>query len=218
MTPWQSWPMPLCQHTNQGPAVATSEIGFTTQWRISLSERPTERRTMADEPLLRGPRAHSVKWTIDGDQIYGAVTCHCVEGADCRMTCPDGCEAWILTGHEHGLIDYGECLVVEWFDNVGLEDSHGPISEPLRDGFIDPEWDGDGWTWTYSAAAPSAGITAEMVDRAARAGHAAAQTTVHLSGEEPTSWEEDDPEWWTFIADAALTAGLPPEPEEGNDG
>src|SRR6202051_2884971 len=99
--------------------------------------------------LLRGPRAHSVAWVMHDDWIDGTVTCHAVEGADCRLMCREDCEAWSVTDHEHTLFDAGKCLVVEWIENTGVLESHIGTHEPT-DGFIDTEFDGDAYTWWYS--------------------------------------------------------------------
>lgn len=103
------------------------------------------------ERLLRGPRAHSVVWVINDDSIEGVVQCNAVEGADCRMWCPDGCESWNLTDHEHTLVDYGSCLFVEWMDNAsdGVLGAHRG-SHAVESGCIQIEWDDDAWTWSYS--------------------------------------------------------------------
>jgi hypothetical protein len=114
----------------------------------SDTSEPTVRGTRT---LLRGPRTHSVAWMIHDDWIEGTVTCHAAEGADCRLDCPQGCEDWIVSDHEHELIDSGRCLFVEWMhESDGVLDAHRG-SHSLTDGFIEPEWDDDHYTWTYSA-------------------------------------------------------------------
>lgn len=107
---------------------------------------------MGERVLLRGPKAHSVTWTIDEGWIQGAATCHATEGADCRMVCPEGCESWSLTDHEHQLVDGGECNFVQWIEAEGLQEAHAGRTESLRDGFIDPEWSDDHYVWRYSDA------------------------------------------------------------------
>ena len=110
--------------------------------------------TEARERLSRGPRAHSIAWMLDDDWLTATVTCHAVEGADCRMVCPEGCESWNLAYHKHELVDAGRCLVVEWLDNQGIQESHVGSHAPI-DGFIEATWDGDGYTWTYLADQPN---------------------------------------------------------------
>jgi len=107
---------------------------------------------MPDSKLLRGPRAHSVAWMLDNDWLAGTVTCHATEGADCRLTCPEDCEVWNFTNHEHKLVDGGKCIIVEWLGNQGnLADSHAGSHAPV-DGFIELEWDGDHPIWRYADA------------------------------------------------------------------
>ena len=107
------------------------------------------------EGLMRGPRAHSVSWTIDQTRVQGTVTCHCAVGADCRMTCLEGCESWNVVDHVHELVDNGACLFVEWMEATdGVLEAHNGPAQPLRDGFIDPDTSGDNWTWTYWDTAP----------------------------------------------------------------
>jgi hypothetical protein len=109
--------------------------------------RPVDER--GERGLLRGPRAHSITWMIDDDWITGKVECHCVEGADCRMVCPNDCEAWNVCDHEHELVDAGRCLFVEWMEAIdSVQDAHVG-SHALVAGFIEPEWDDDGFTWSY---------------------------------------------------------------------
>ncbi|HVX20911.1 MAG TPA: hypothetical protein VHB02_06170 [Acidimicrobiales bacterium] len=101
------------------------------------------------QALLRGPRAHSIAWTIAGDTISGVVTCHAIEGADCRLNCPEGCESWDITDHEHELEDYGSCVFVEWVDQDGAQFTYGGAFHPLVNGAIEPKWNGDHYTWNY---------------------------------------------------------------------
>jgi hypothetical protein len=101
-----------------------------------------------EERLLRGPRAHSVAWMLSEDYLQGVVTCHCVEGADCRLQCPEGCESWNITDHEHPLVDSGMCLVATWINETDVAECHTGRHAPV-DGFIEHEFDGDGFTWSY---------------------------------------------------------------------
>lgn len=101
------------------------------------------------EPLLRGPRAHSVSWWIDDDWIQGTMTCNATEGADCRLMCPEGCESWDVMDHEHPLVDQGKCNFVQWMEAEDMTEAHVG-SHALVDGFVTPEWDGDHYVWSYS--------------------------------------------------------------------
>ena len=103
--------------------------------------------------LLRGPNAHSVVWIIADGWIKGTVTCHATEGADCRLICPQQCEAWTITDHKHELIDNGKCSFVEWMENMDdVAECHVGNDHALVDGFITPEFDGDHYVWSYSDA------------------------------------------------------------------
>lgn len=85
---------------------------------------------------------------LDGEYLDGTVTCHATEGADCRLSCTADCEEWELVDHEHELADAGRCLVIEWIENTGVTECHTGRHAPV-DGFIEAEFDGDGYTWTY---------------------------------------------------------------------
>lgn len=95
--------------------------------------------------------------------------CNEPEGADCRLTCEDGCEEWDgidrdLNGvayhlvpagdgavSPHGMVDSGECQVVLWLNEaaVPLEE----LSVESRSEFevgrfrIKPVWTGSGVEW-----------------------------------------------------------------------
>lgn len=101
---------------------------------------------------FRGPRAHSVAWTLDDDWLNGKITCHAAEGADCRLICREDCESWNVANHEHPLFDAGKCLVVEWLNEAGVLESHIGSHAPV-DGFITPEFH-DGYLWSYSEETP----------------------------------------------------------------
>jgi hypothetical protein len=89
---------------------------------------------------------HSVKWVIDDDSIYGNLTCNAPEGSPCRCSCLEGCAD--ICDHEEG--DVGHCLAVEWIDAAGhLSEAHTGKDQPLADGPVHVEWDGDDWLWTY---------------------------------------------------------------------
>lgn len=107
--------------------------------------------TAQSGPILRGPRAHSVAWEHDYEDIACHVTCHASEGADCRLVCPENCESWSVADHEHDLIDHGQCLFVEWMEaeDGGLM-AYGGGDHPVVAGFIEIEFDLDHYTWTYA--------------------------------------------------------------------
>jgi hypothetical protein len=99
-------------------------------------------------PLLRGPWAHSVKLSLDDDYLSGEIICHATEGADCRMVCSEDCEAWDLVDHEHPMVDSGKCTVAEWINNADVIEAHVGSHKPV-DGYIEAEFDGDGFIWRY---------------------------------------------------------------------
>ena len=90
---------------------------------------------------------HSISWYIDAGSIYGLTVCESDESAACRQHCPEGCETWPC-GHE---LVSGDCNVVEWFDNDGLDNCCAyEVSRHLRDGAITVKWEGDFWSWEYA--------------------------------------------------------------------
>jgi hypothetical protein len=89
---------------------------------------------------------HEVTWRIDDGFVCGNLTCNAAEGAPCRRGCLEGCAD--ICDHEKG--DVGYCLAVEWIDATGdLSEAHTGKDQPLADGPVHVEWDGDGWLWTY---------------------------------------------------------------------
>lgn len=45
---------------------------------------------------------HEIVWKLDADDIRGEAVCNMAEGADCRLTCPKGCESWSTIFHDEG--------------------------------------------------------------------------------------------------------------------
>jgi hypothetical protein len=85
---------------------------------------------------------------MDDGYVSATWQCHADEGGDCRLTCPAGCESWNIGDHEHELVDAGKCLVIEWLEEMELEESHhGHVT--LYSGRFDYEWDGDGYIFTF---------------------------------------------------------------------
>lgn len=96
---------------------------------------------------------HHIEWRIDKGMTYGKVTCEAQHGAFCRMTCSAFlCEEWPREGCEHGLVDSGDCNVVEHIENGdSIESAYiGPV-EPLRSGPIEAKWQGDWYGWRYAS-------------------------------------------------------------------
>lgn len=69
---------------------------------------------MSDYPGL--DHLLTVTLNADGDLVH-KITCHAPEGALCRITCDDGCEEFEFEGHEHLLIDSGECMPLVYLEN-----------------------------------------------------------------------------------------------------
>ncbi len=87
--------------------------------------------------------------TIDAceDQIIFRITCSEPEGSWCRMTCTEFCPSW-EKNHEHELVDSGECLAQEWFDNTSVIESHVGRHSVTNGMTVDVWWDNnDGWVW-----------------------------------------------------------------------
>lgn len=56
-------------------------FGFLADAAVTAGWRP---------PAARGD--HEIVWHLDGDHVRGEAVCHLEPGADCRVTCPKGCE------------------------------------------------------------------------------------------------------------------------------
>lgn len=96
---------------------------------------------------------HTLTVRIAHGQIELDTTCHEPLGADCRMTCPEGCEEWDPNDHEHELVPQpsGVCNVVDWLDNVDMEESFEGPAATLATGLpIKVSWDGDGYVWSMA--------------------------------------------------------------------
>lgn len=119
--------------------------------------------------IMRGPRAHSVRFTLEDGRLYARWTCHAAEGADCRMRCPGECEEWDLVehdaDHDHKLVDAGHCMVVEGLEAVeDIEDCHQG-EDVLYDGPM--EWDYDGG-YTFRLPSPAGSVLEGNDDRTQR--------------------------------------------------
>jgi hypothetical protein len=92
---------------------------------------------------------HTVQISGDrwNDRPALTFTCDAAEGADCRLTCPQGCDTWELPDHEHTLVDAGECLVVTWLQE-GDETYGGKDGALLASVPIEVEWTGGGYLWS----------------------------------------------------------------------
>lgn len=93
---------------------------------------------------------HKVEFTLNaGGTVDGKVTCLAKEGAECRVWCDEGCD-YVYDGHEnHKLFDQGTCGQIPWFEDY-VFDSYDGKTTPLRDGYVNLIWYGDGYTWNYA--------------------------------------------------------------------
>lgn len=96
---------------------------------------------------------HTLSVYVVNEWLQVDLNCNAAEGSACRMTCPDGCDSWLVDEHEHELVDYGQCLAVEWAENTTVAECHSGGTTRLHDGMpVDVEWTGDGWTWNAVAS------------------------------------------------------------------
>ncbi len=116
---------------------------------------------------------HRIEWRHDRDVVVA--TFHCDEDtaawADCRVTCAEDCEQWpapdagnrtheVLddAGHplgKHAMQHTDYCNYVTWMDEGSAEELHLGGDEPVRDGAVEFEWNGDGYEWRYATEAVS---------------------------------------------------------------
>jgi len=115
-------------------------------WRGDDMEALTRSATAWRNPVP----THHVDFTIEKNYIRGLFRCTAEPGADCRLICPQGCEAWPC-GHK--LIDGGECNVMTWLGLSDPVESYVGDPEPLRSGPIAASWDGADMTWEYAEPA-----------------------------------------------------------------
>lgn len=101
---------------------------------------------------------HRLTVTIENEgALRFSIECNAPEGAQCRLTCDDGCEEFTFEGHVHPLVDSGECMPMVYLDNAGesiQEYYDGPIA-PLVDGIVSLRYHGGDQyvTWHYFGAA-----------------------------------------------------------------
>lgn len=83
-------------------------------------------------------------------------SCDAPEGADCRLECPERCDAWGEAGqceHESIYRDSGECRVLPWLESATWDETYSGAPTQVRSGRVVVEWDGDGYTWHYAEEA-----------------------------------------------------------------
>jgi len=148
------------------------------------------------------PTTHRVEWTIGRYAVSGRIIC---KGTECRLTHLSGDESChAVTGSTIGspcscggiLTDAGHCNFDEWISNSGdmAEQYSGPPDQPLRDGPIIFDWEGQdsGYSWFYVVPEPAvpADQTAFMAARDLTEEHTGRQA--HIEG-------DTDPVWITSV-------------------
>jgi hypothetical protein len=88
-----------------------------------------------------------MKVTIDRYGVELEPVCHEPAGAECRITCPQGCESWSLP-HEHEMEELDYCNAVAFLTEDDLGECYAGEEAPLHDGMpIAIEWTGVGYEW-----------------------------------------------------------------------
>lgn len=105
-------------------------------------------------------KPHSVAWSIRAQDmgVEPKFSCSAPEGAPCRKNCPEGCESFTLEGHEHELVDAGECMLLPWLDNIGVSDTIGAyVGDPhaVSDGQVELNYVDEWVEWHYSDSPPT---------------------------------------------------------------
>lgn len=112
---------------------------------------------------------HRIEVRFDRDNVRLEAVCHAPEGADCRLTGPDGCtcEAWTVEradedsqpyhrvdtvgGAEilHWMHDGGECNVCTWLNESGeVAELNAELDEFMIASVpVEPVWEGDHFEW-----------------------------------------------------------------------
>lgn len=118
-------------------------------------------RQMHDEFDCPAYKPHTVAWTIEPNDSDPRATfaCSAPEGAPCRKKCPEECEAWTFEGHEHELVDAGECMLLPWLDSLAVSDvTEAYIGElhSIIDGPVELNYEEEYVAWCYSELAEGA--------------------------------------------------------------
>ena len=115
---------------------------------------------------------HQIHWTLEeGGGIRADFTCSAPDSEVCRLMCSaNQCEQLPCT---HAVVAApGRCLFADWFNATGddpaaLTDAFlaldavfymGEKAAPV-DGYVDPEWQGDYYTWMYVPAPDSGAVS-----------------------------------------------------------
>jgi len=119
-----------------------------------------------------------------------------------------GCETWELEAHKHGY-EVVDCLAVGWWANAISVAECGPIcteNEPVRNGAVTLDWDGDTWLWEYAdQLVPGTKLTSNDSEPTVGTVVVTQDDGVWLRFDgEGRSWtrlgDSDDTESWTRVA------------------
>lgn len=91
---------------------------------------------------------HRAKFSFDQYGLSVKFSCDATVGAQCRLSCPEGCDFFTFEGHEHELVDQGECEVLPWLDSASPEElfMNDEVIQ-LANLEITTEFDGDCLQW-----------------------------------------------------------------------
>lgn len=102
---------------------------------------------------------HQIHWTLEeGGGISADFTCSAPDTEVCRSHCSaDQCER-IPCPHTV-VAGPGRCLFADWFAASGDDPAEFYVGEKATpvDGYVEPEWQGDYYTWRY-VPAPDSGV------------------------------------------------------------
>lgn len=92
---------------------------------------------------------HRAHWAHDAGEFPRVTfTCSAPDTEVCRQMCSE--ERCETIPCEHVVTaPKGRCLFVDWFDAAGDPEEAFSGDEAPRDGAVEPEWQGDYYTWDY---------------------------------------------------------------------
>jgi hypothetical protein len=109
---------------------------------------------------------HGIRWEFNQGSVDAKAVCNAEPGADCRLSCPEGCEQWgrlvdkdgeqwhtipggTIPIHRMEVVPYCNVqmfLDVDSYDLLEMyEDGHEPFV--IAETPIEPVWDRDGYLW-----------------------------------------------------------------------
>lgn len=95
---------------------------------------------------------HHLEVTIRYGAIDHRFTCSGDGRSRCHLICSEGCDSWTFGGHEHELVDGGECNLVAFVanDEAELYELYDGDPEPFRSGAIELSYQDEYVTWSYA--------------------------------------------------------------------